>query len=137
MRLCDRPPESEARTVLIVDDDEHFRYLAEQVLQSGGFQVLDAGDIRQCLALLRSRKIDAVLLDVVMPELDGIEALPQLKAASPGTKIVTTSGSFASEVYLKVTSYLGADASLDKSEIGAVNTLLDRLLSVPSWSHLL
>lgn len=135
MRLPGDPDESEVRTVLVVDDDEQFRYLAEQVLESAGFRVLDAGNIRQCLAVLRSCKIDAVLLDVVMPDRDGIEALPQLKAASPRTKIVTVSGSYASEVYLRITSYLGADASLDKSEIGTLHVLLDRLLSQPSSCH--
>jgi DNA-binding NarL/FixJ family response regulator len=77
---------------------------------------------------LREQAIDAVILDMVMPERDGIEALREMKELFPEIRIVTVSGAVESALYLTVSSHLGADASLDKSRIGALCPLLQVVL---------
>ena len=85
-------------------------------------------NVAQCRARLRSGAFDAVILDVVMPHHDGIEALRELKASFPEIKIVTVSGADSCDPYLTASSYLGADASLSKSKIASLCALLDVVL---------
>jgi CheY-like chemotaxis protein len=117
-------------TVLIVDDDEYFRALARTILEPGGFEVLEADGVATCLAAIRVHRVDAIILDMVMPDRDGMEALRELKTLYPATKILTVSGANDSELFLNVSAYLGADASLDKTEIGSLPAMLDLVLDL-------
>jgi DNA-binding NtrC family response regulator len=117
-------------TVLLVDDDEYFRALARTILEPAGFEVIEADSLASCMRQIRTRAVDAVILDIVMPERDGMEGLRELKVLYPETKILTISGATNWELFLSVSAHLGADASLSKSEVcslGAmVNLVLDR-----------
>ena len=117
-------------TVLIVDDDEYFRALARTILEPGGFQVLEADGVATCLAALRAGPVDAVILDMVMPDRDGLEALRELKTLCPATKVLTVSGVHDSELFLNVSAYLGADASLNKTEVASLPAMLDLVLDL-------
>jgi CheY-like chemotaxis protein len=114
--------------ILVLDDDASFRALARAILEPAGFGVIESEDVRQCLIQLREQAIDAVILDLVMPERDGFEALRELKELFPEVRIVAVSGAADSELYLTVSAHLGADASLDKSKIGALCPLLHVVL---------
>ena len=72
----------------MVDDDRHFRVLARSILEAGGFEVRESEDIEQCLAVLHKQPVDAVVLDMVMPGRDGIEAVGELKRLFPEVRIV-------------------------------------------------
>ena len=115
-------------TVLVVDDDKQFRDLARGLLEPAGFQVSEAASVAKCLAHLRSHTVDIIVLDIVMPDRDGIEAVRDIKRMAPGSKIVTVSGARNSQTYLAASAYLGADASLDKSKIASLCALLEVLL---------
>ena len=80
-------------TVLVVDDDPLVRDYAETVLADAGYDVLTAGDGATALRLLRSNAgIDLLFTDIVMPGLDGFEVARQARDASPGLKVLFTSG---------------------------------------------
>lgn len=68
--------------ILVVDDDTLSRKLLRRAVESQGYEVVDAGTGAEALALLTDDEqgFDAVLLDVVMPELDGYETLERIKA---------------------------------------------------------
>jgi len=71
----------EAATLLVVDDNEDNRYtLTNRLKRQGYADVVTANDGRQALELLRARPFDLVLLDIMMPELNGYQVLEQLKA---------------------------------------------------------
>ena len=114
--------------VLVLDDDASFRALARAILEPAGFEVIESRDVRECLMRLREQAIDAVILDVVMPERDGFEALRELKELFQKTRIVAVSGAPLSKLYLAMSAHLGADASLEKSKIGALGRLLHVVL---------
>jgi CheY-like chemotaxis protein len=69
-----------AGTILVVDDNQANRDLLERRLARDGFVVLTACDGAQALHVVRSRAIDVVLLDIMMPVMDGYETLEQIKA---------------------------------------------------------
>ena len=71
-----------AAALLVVDDDEGNRYtLAGRLKREGYTNVTMANDGRQALQLLHSRRFDLVLLDIMMPELNGYQVLEHLKAS--------------------------------------------------------
>jgi CheY-like chemotaxis protein len=77
------PPEpgaSSTGTILVVEDDPINRMLLERNLTNEGHTVHSVPDGRAALELLTHQSVDIVLLDIVMPELDGISVLEQLKA---------------------------------------------------------
>lgn len=66
--------------ILIVDDDPRLRELVRYTLARAGFTVREAGDGRQALAEIERRAPDLVVLDVLMPEMDGIAVCRQIRA---------------------------------------------------------
>ena len=83
------PPETAGRQkmVLVVDDDESVRRLLAFELAPYGLKILEAQDGREAIELARSEKPDAILLDVLMPGLDGWQTLRALKE-SPETRSI-------------------------------------------------
>jgi CheY-like chemotaxis protein len=114
--------------VLVVDDDEHFRVLARAILEPAGFEVIESEDMQQCMLQLRRQAVDAVILDMVMPGRDGIEAVGELKQLFPEIRIVAVSGAEQRDLYLSVSACLGADASLEKTRVSALCPLLRLVL---------
>lgn len=110
--------------VAVLDDDESFRALARAILEPAGFEVIESASVCQCFKQLRDQAVDAVILDMVMPERDGFEALRELKDRFPKIRVIAVSGASESELYLTESAYLGADASLEKSRIGVLCPLL-------------
>jgi UDP-3-O-[3-hydroxymyristoyl] N-acetylglucosamine deacetylase len=79
-------------TVLVVDDEERIRSSLSGILSDEGFRVVATGDARQVLDLVAREKPEVVLLDVWMPELDGIELLRRIKHESSHTHVIMISG---------------------------------------------
>jgi len=67
-------------TILIVDDDPHLRELSGVFLQREGFAVSEAANGIEALSFLENRKVDLVILDIMMPQMDGWEMCRRLRA---------------------------------------------------------
>ena len=67
-------------TILVVDDEAHIRDVVQYALEREGFRVVTAGDGAAALARVREGDVDLVVLDVVMPELDGLSVCRRLRA---------------------------------------------------------
>lgn len=65
--------------IMIVDDDPHIRELVRHFLSTAGFEVAEAPDGREALRLLESSRADLIVLDVMMPHLDGWDFCRELK----------------------------------------------------------
>ncbi|MBA3346927.1 MAG: response regulator [Actinobacteria bacterium] len=79
-------------TVLLVEDEEVVRRLVRQVLEGGGYRVLEAADGGEALGLGRAHRVDLLLTDMVMPKLGGSEVAEQLRLATPELKVIYMSG---------------------------------------------
>lgn len=114
--------------VVLADDVAALRELVRCVLDdAGGFDVVgEAGDGIEAIRVVEDRRPDLVLLDLSMPQLDGLEALPRIRTASPATKVVVFSG-FTSDRMSRETSRLGAVSYIEK---GTEPAELVRLLRV-------
>src|SRR3569623_1468282 len=100
---------SERRTVLVVDDDDGIRRLAVCLFDRRGFKSESAPNGKVALSKLRRQQYDAVLLDVLMPEKDGIETLMDIKRFQPETYVIAVSGGgrIAAEEYLSLAPMCG------------------------------
>jgi CheY-like chemotaxis protein/two-component sensor histidine kinase len=81
-------------TLLVVDDEPLVRNVARVLLESVGFDVVEAANGVEAVAIYRSRaaEIRAVLLDVTMPGLGGVEALKRIREVDPGARVILSSG---------------------------------------------
>ncbi|HUV55734.1 MAG TPA: response regulator transcription factor, partial [Dehalococcoidales bacterium] len=79
-----------AKKILIVDDEPAFVRLVEQVLTHKGYEALQAGSGQEALRLLFNHKPDLVLLDVVMPKMDGWQTLNRIRELSDMPVIMLT-----------------------------------------------
>lgn len=67
-------------TLLVVDDEPHIRDILEFFLREAGYEVVSTGDPEEALACARRGEPDLVLLDVLMPRLDGFDLCQMLRA---------------------------------------------------------
>ena len=117
--MDDRPSQPIARvspkTILIVDDDPVARKVVAAMVEQLGFAVLQTGSGRQALRILTAEPVDAVLLDVVMPDSDGIDILLQIKANphTEGLPVIMLTGHADRDMRLSVLAS-GADDLLAK-----------------------
>ena len=89
-----------AQTILVVDDEKAHRLMLRAHLEDAGFTVLDAADGEKALEAVSGQPVDLVLMDVVMPRLDGMAALGKIKALRPELPVMmmTAYGSIESAV---------------------------------------
>ncbi len=120
-----------ARRAVVIDDSEDQRDLLGAALRRGGFEIVgEAGDGLAGIELVRDRRPEVVLLDLVMPVLDGVEALPTIRALVPDATIVVLSGFGAQHMSARALA-LGADGYVQKgssqsSILGRVRALCGR-----------
>jgi DNA-binding NtrC family response regulator len=101
-----------AITVLLVDDEEPFVQTLAKRLTLRRFDVHTATRAEKAFSTLRDRRIDVVVLDVRMPDLDGIEATREIKKSYPLVEVILLTG------------HASMEASLEGMKIGAFDYLL-------------
>ena len=100
------------RTILVVDDEATLRETLVEALELEGYRAIPAGDGREALAKFRSEHPDLVLLDLMLPELSGVEVCRILRAESSVPIVMLTARD--SEVDKVVGLELGADDYVTK-----------------------
>jgi DNA-binding response OmpR family regulator len=100
--------------LLLVDDDPSIRALYSQTLSRAGFDVETARNGKEGLEVVEAFKPDLVILDLIMPEQEGIETILQLQAQHPSVPILAISGALGASEYLHVANLLGARRTLAK-----------------------
>jgi two-component system response regulator AtoC len=118
-------------TVLVIDDDEGGRAPLCEYLASSGYRVRSAAGGAEGLAALAAGPVDAVLLDLVMPEPDGFEVLRRLRPIAPRVPVIVLSALSEAEDVVRAMK-LGATDYLPKPfEIAELDLVLRRALEGP------
>ena len=76
------------KTILVVDDDEAIRTLLQEELEDEGYKVLIATNARDALKMVAAEPLDLVILDIRMPGMDGLEALPRILGIKEGLPVI-------------------------------------------------
>ena len=99
-------------TILIVEDEVRLRFLLRDYLKKDGFTVLEASDGEEALNIFSQNNVNLIVLDVMMPKLDGLSAFSKIKEIK---KIPTIILSARSEEYDKLVGFeLGVDDYVTK-----------------------
>jgi CheY-like chemotaxis protein len=112
------------RKILIVDDDPGILSMLQLMLRLEGYDAIVCGDSRLVVDIMVREKPDLVLLDALMPGLDGIQVLDAVKAGALTIPVILVTGN-ANEVYLKQALQAGAKGVLAKPFVK--EDLLDQL----------
>src|SRR5687767_12601838 len=118
-------------TILVIDDEDSIRHLLKDVLEKAKHRVLEARDGREGLNLYQSNQIDLVLMDILMPGTDGLEATLQLTREYLDAKIIAMTGAQGDRNFLDVAKLFGARRVFEKpfdlnKMVDAVNEELAR-----------
>lgn len=117
--------------ILIVDDEENVRDVFKRALENAGHKAITAKNGIACEEMYLEHKPDIVIIDIIMPDQEGIETILKLKAADKNVKIIAVSGGGMGSAfsYLDSALKLGAKAAFEKPVdlnelINKVNSLL-------------
>jgi len=114
------------RSLLIVDDEPIIRDLCARALK--GFRVLQANDGQEATDLLKKEVVDVVLTDVMMPRLNGLDLLSQIKEETPDQTVILMTGYSEKEVILQALK-AGADDFISKPlNLLQLRTTIDKAL---------
>lgn len=101
-------------TILLIDDEDQVRMLFQIALEDAGYRVVTADSGQAGLRLLHEQVVDLMLVDIIMPGMDGLELIQHLRKARPASKILAISGGSGASNYLGPAKYLGAHDTLKK-----------------------
>ena|ERR1700761_6268344 len=104
------------KRVCIVDDDDLVRRVIALDLQTFGFDTVEVAEGRAVAQVLSQRPVDAIVVDMLMPGMDGLEVIREVRRDWPDLKIVAMSGGgrLDADHYLSLAAHLGADACIAK-----------------------
>jgi two-component system, chemotaxis family, chemotaxis protein CheY len=105
------------KRILVIDDDIDVRRCIRDILEQSGYSVAEAENGIVGLGIFRNNRADLVIVDLFMPEKEGIETIIELRKEYPEIKILAISGGipgYGPDNFLNIAQKLGADSSLDK-----------------------
>ena len=119
--------ENKDKRILIVEDDQFLREFYQELLQSEGYNVDIAADGEAGLKKIQENEFDLVMLDIMMPKLDGLQVLRELKIKPPKSQkvsivILTNLGQ---DTVIKQCFELGAEGYLIKSALNPDQVLTE------------
>ncbi|HET6379821.1 MAG TPA: sigma-54 dependent transcriptional regulator [candidate division Zixibacteria bacterium] len=98
---------ADKRSVLVVDDDSQIRSLLSDLLKSNGYQVVEAKTGAEAVAAVEKQRPDLVMMDIKLPDMDGLDVLKQMKRERPELEIIV------------MTAFGGSSSAIRAMEHGA------------------
>ena len=107
---------SRPRRILLIEDDARLRTTLAELLRHAGFEVIEAEEGGQGIALFAEKAADLVITDLIMPGKEGMETILELRQAHPQIKILAMSGGgrLRAAEYLPIAAAAGADQTIEK-----------------------
>jgi CheY-like chemotaxis protein len=102
--------------IMLVDDEPEFTFIIKKILEKEGFETVEAHSGKECLKIIHSEKPDLVLLDIMMPEMDGWEVCKRIKDDSKlnSTPVMMLTIKFQQDFKLKSFQFVGCDGYITK-----------------------
>jgi DNA-binding response OmpR family regulator len=124
------------KIILVIDDDQDVRSCIRNILEHSGYSVLEAENGKVGIDICRHNPVDLVIVDLFMPEKEGIETIIELRKEYADLKILAISGGipgYGPDHFLHISQKLGADGTLDKPfNMQQLLSKVENLLTPPS-----
>jgi CheY-like chemotaxis protein len=126
-------------TVVVVDDDPDYLWLVRFILESGSDKAAIVGEAasgEEALGLVLDKRPDIVIVDLMMPRLNGLELTRRIKEERPQTKILLMSA-YTEDTYRRIALVSGADGFVNKNLIrtGLLPAIREVMVQPPSTLH--
>ena len=102
--------------ILLIDDDREVRLSIRTVLESVGHEVVDCASAIEGIDAAKNNAFDTAIVDLILPDMDGLEAIGEMRKSVPDLKVIAISGGgeMLKKSYLPAAEAFGAVASLEK-----------------------
>ena len=100
--------------ILVIEDDDQVRDMLQETLEDAGYEVVVASDGADGITHFREKRADLVITDILMPIVNGVEAIRELRKDAPDLKIIAITGVRGHFSRLPAASYLGAQRTFTK-----------------------
>lgn len=87
-----RESQSTRRPVLVIDDDPRVRDVLADIVDAGGYQAVPVGTGEEALAKIKGQSFDLIFLDLVLPDMSGVDLLKSIKQYCPGSAVAVVTG---------------------------------------------
>jgi two-component system, chemotaxis family, chemotaxis protein CheY len=115
--------------VLLVDDAAFMRMRCAKLLQEHGHEVIEASNGREAVEMYVSNQPDAVLMDITMPEMDGLEALRAIKAQDPNARVAMLTAMGQQSIVIEAVKSGAKDFVVKPFERERVLAAVDKLIA--------
>jgi CheY-like chemotaxis protein len=102
------------KTILVADDEPTVRRLLHECLTNAGYKVIEAAEGAKALDHLMHQTVDLLVVDLVMPGMDGLEVIRSVKNMYPDLPIIVVTGNLAQASYPEVVQFVGSERIFGK-----------------------
>lgn len=125
----------QSKRILVVDDEENARITLSRILRREGFEVASAGNGIEALDFLSKHKVEIVITDINMPEMNGIAFLRELNKSYPGVNVIMITAYGEIESYIEAMN-LGAFEYINKPfRLDELKKTIYKIISNPKNWH--
>ncbi|MGC4006541.1 MAG: sigma-54 dependent transcriptional regulator [Pirellulales bacterium] len=121
--------------LLVVDDDRVVRHLVRESLTEPGLEVLEASTAEQGMSMLRTHKPDVILLDIMLPEISGLEAFHKFHALDGKIPIIFFTAMDSSEIAIQAMSLGAYDFIVKPLDVAALKKLVWQAVEIRRLMH--
>ena len=118
------------RTILVVDDEPNITFSLKRSLETSTLQVLTAASGREAIELVRKKSPDAVLMDVRLPDISGLEAYDHIRQIDSRLPVVIMTAFARTETAIEATRRGAFDYLIKPVDLGKLRTIMDRAVEV-------
>ena len=115
--------------ILVIDDEEGIRNLLDTLLSRKGYAVILADGGRKGLELFRRERPDVIVLDLKMPEMDGMAVLQQIRNLNPGQPVIILTGAGLPEAEERLRTFGGSEYVEKEFSLHRLGDALKRALA--------
>lgn len=123
-------PRNIKASVVVIDDDRNILQLATMILTRGGYQVFQAPTAREGMEVIAARNPELALLDYIMPEMDGLAALREIRTRFPATYVVMFTGKGNEEIAVELMKNGASEYLLKPFNNRVLTERLDNVLRI-------
>lgn len=122
-------------TVLVIDDDRSIPRLVEGALRDSDVSIVSAVNAADGLAMIQGRDPDVILLDVMLPDMDGLQAFRQIHKLAPKVPVIFITAGGASDTAIEAMKLGATDYLVKPLELGKVQDMIRQALEIRRWMN--